>query len=212
MRRLSTFRLHTAVLAGAAVCASSAAHAQHVNPEDKRSVVTVAFADTPAGVCYDRAVATLEGIRSGYNRAAVGTCNAALEMELFGPDRTATHVNRAIILMARGDVDDAIEDLQTAIARAPDLQAAHLTLGGVYAGLERWADAEATLSHGIALEPTLASAEDYFARGGAREELGDIPGAYADYSRAAELAPEWDLPRQELARFQIISDSDDTGS
>jgi tetratricopeptide (TPR) repeat protein len=85
-----------------------------------------------------------------------------------------------------------------------------VNLGDAYLRLERWSDAEAAFTQGIALEPA-APHRAYFGRAIAREEAGDLEGAYADYSKAAELAPEWDLPRRELARFTVTTQGADGG-
>ena len=41
----------------------------------------------------------------------------------------------------------------------------------------------------------------YFNRGAAREALGDLRGAYEDYSTALEIQPDWGPANAELARF-----------
>jgi hypothetical protein len=37
----------------------------------------------------------------------------------------------------------------------------------------------------------------------AHENLGDLTAAYRDYSKAAELDPDWDAPKKELTRFTV---------
>ena len=44
----------------------------------------------------------------------------------------------------------------------------------------------------------------YFNRALAREEMGDLGGAYADYAQAAKLAPQWEQPKREMIRFTIV--------
>ena len=58
------------------------------------------------------------------------------------------------------------------------------------------------IDRGLALgvrEPQKA----WYNRGVANEGLGDLTAAYRDYSRAAELDPEWTAPKSELARFSV---------
>ena len=62
-------------------------------------------------------------------------------------------------------------------------------------------DATVAISLG-ALNSTQA-ARAYFYRAAANEDLGDARAAYGDYRQAAALAPSWDAPRLELARFQV---------
>ena len=35
--------------------------------------------------------------------------------------------------------------------------------------------------------------------------MGDLKGAYLDYRKAAELDPGFDLPRQQLTRFTVVT-------
>jgi hypothetical protein len=38
----------------------------------------------------------------------------------------------------------------------------------------------------------------------AREDAGDLVGAYLDYRQASQLDPAWDRPKKELARFTVV--------
>jgi tetratricopeptide (TPR) repeat protein len=44
----------------------------------------------------------------------------------------------------------------------------------------------------------------HLGRGIASEALGDVQSAYRDYRRAAELEPDSEDARLELARFQVV--------
>ena len=66
-------------------------------------------------------------------------------------------------------------------------------------------DAEALANFDRALTFNPAHPEKvYFNRALAREDMGDIKGAYADYRQASQLNPLWDKPKRELARFKVI--------
>ncbi len=41
----------------------------------------------------------------------------------------------------------------------------------------------------------------YYNRGIANEQLGDLKAAYADYSKALEINPNWAVAKSEVARF-----------
>jgi hypothetical protein len=57
----------------------------------------------------------------------------------------------------------------------------------------------------MALEHRLARpAAAHLGRGLASEALGDVSGAYRDIRRAAELEPDWEDARLQLARFQVV--------
>jgi len=43
----------------------------------------------------------------------------------------------------------------------------------------------------------------YYARGVANELNGDLTAAYYDIQRASQIAPEWELPSRDLARFIV---------
>lgn len=176
-------------LAGLVVATAPAALAQ--NP-------TIVLGESLARTCYENAAG------GQFTMQALEDCDRVFNTtDVSGHDRAATYTNRAVIRQGRGDIEGAIADLTAAIRLGPPLAVPHLNLGGIYALRGQWADARAEIDQGVALDPTAARANDYFTRAAAREELGDIPGAYADYQKAAELAPEWDMPRQELSRFRV---------
>jgi len=45
----------------------------------------------------------------------------------------------------------------------------------------------------------------YYNRAIAKENTGDIQGAYFDFKRADELNPDWDLAKRQMARFQVTT-------
>ena len=59
------------------------------------------------------------------------------------------------------------------------------------------------ISKGLALAPSHAE-RAYFNRAMAREDMGDLRGAYLDYREAAKMDPSWDRPKKELARFTVV--------
>lgn len=208
--QLSLFAATAGVLAGLSAAPASA---QRLGSLDTRAVDTVVVGESQAAQCYTAASSSLIETRSTYARHALASCNSALDSDgLNVADQAATLVNRAIVRRATGDLAGAAADLERAVARVPGLQEAQLTLGGVYANMARWADAETALSLGIALDPSVAVAEDYFTRASAREELGDLAGAYDDYRTAAELSPGWSAPRLELERFMVAPNAGNGGA
>jgi tetratricopeptide (TPR) repeat protein len=190
-------------LGGLAAAPAAAQRISGANPAATNA--TIVLGQSPARACYESAAA------ARITRGALEECDMALGGDLLAADRAATHVNRAILRELRGDLDGAAADLVEAIAIGPDLVQARVNLGGIYAKMERWADARVVLDEAIALAPD-AYPQAHFARGAAREELGDVEGAYADYKRAAELSPDWEAPKLELQRFQIVADEGDGAS
>ena len=74
--------------------------------------------------------------------------------------------------------------------------------GAAFVGTSRYGEGLSQIDQGLALgvkDPEKA----YYNRAIANENLGDVTAAYRDYSKAAELAPTWDAPKTELARFSV---------
>jgi tetratricopeptide (TPR) repeat protein len=133
---------------------------------------------------------------------ALDECTQALEESLNRHNRAGTLVNRGIIYMNRRAYDLALADFDDAIALEPDLAEGHINRGGALIARDDYAGALAALERGLALNPADPS-RAYYNRGIAHEELGQVREAYRDYRRAAELAPRWEPPRTELARFRV---------
>lgn len=133
------------------------------------------------------------------------SCNLALESEnLQQRDLAGTYINRGILYLVRGNYEDAKRDFDSAVTVMPSLGEAYTNRGAVLVALRRYQEAISDLDRGLELksgEPEKA----YFNRALADEGLDRIKDAYFDYTRAAELKPDWLLPRNELARFTVSS-------
>ncbi len=117
-------------------------------------------------------------------------------------DIVATHVNRGILYLRRGDVDAAMRDFDRAMQLDPDEPEAYLNRGSALLKREQTQNAVGMFNQALeknTTRPELA----YYARGVAHELLGNLRGAYQDYTRASQLAPQWEEPRMELARFRV---------
>jgi len=136
---------------------------------------------------------------------ALTDCDTAIGgQELSARDRAATVVNRGVIHLLRREADSALADFDRAIDWRPDLGEAYVNRGAALILRGDFAGAIASINKGLEL-----GAEDpheaYFNRAIAEEKLDNTRAAYADYRRAAELKPDWALPRAELARFTVTS-------
>jgi tetratricopeptide (TPR) repeat protein len=179
--RYATFALVT--LAAAAVAGSASAY------------VFVA-AGRLSTACYENA-------RDGLATAqALDQCDGAMTEALSPHDRAATYINRGVVHMNRGNPARALADFDNAIALQPQLAEGYINRGAALLVQNDLRGAIAAIDQGLQYTPE-DPARAYYNRGVAHEDLGEIRAAYHDYRRAAELAPTWDAPRVELARFRV---------
>jgi tetratricopeptide (TPR) repeat protein len=175
-----------AVLAAAALGAAGTAHAavtvQGSGLAEQCSTAAKAGSDTPV----DEAV-----------------CTQSIQEELMpARDRAGTYVNRGCIRLRAKRYDEAIADFDTAIQYQADLAEAYVNRGAAEIGKHRFKESVADLDKAIALgvqEPEKA----YYDRAVAHEWLEDYKAAYLDYQKALEIAPDWNLVNQQLARFTV---------
>jgi tetratricopeptide (TPR) repeat protein len=102
--------------------------------------------------------------------------------------------------LRRSQNDLALADLDGVLAADPRNAEALVNRGAALVQLRRFGEAISALtdalSYGVS-EPYKA----YYNRGAAREALGDLQGAYDDYSTALQIQPDWGPANAEVARF-----------
>lgn len=141
------------------------------------------------------------------SRAAIRECTIALEGETMSREAAAgTYVNRGIIYMRMSMLALAARDFDEAEEIMPSLPEASLNRGALLIRERRYAEALEQINHGLTLGPRQPE-RSYFNRALAKEGLRDYAGAYYDFQRALEIKPDWDRPRQELARYQVTETS-----
>lgn len=109
-------------------------------------------------------------------------------------------INRGIVHLRRRDSAAAIADFDAVLEEDEDNAEAHLNRAAALVQMGQHGPAIAEITEALSLgvtEPHKA----YFNRGLAREALGDVRGAYEDYSTALEIEPDWGPASAELARF-----------
>jgi tetratricopeptide (TPR) repeat protein len=152
------------------------------------------------GAAKDCSVAAING-RS--DRASVTTCTQALETEsLSFRDRARTYVNRGVLQMRQRNFAGAVSDFDAASKIDPNLGEAFVNRGAAYVGTRRYGEALTQIDQGLDLgvqDPEKA----FFNRAIAHENLGDVTAAYRDFSKASQLDPAWDAPKNELTRFTV---------
>ncbi len=131
-------------------------------------------------------------------------CNEAVdEAGLSHHDMVASYVNRGILKLRRGQVEESIADFDTALGMDPRQPEAYLNKGAALIRQDNARDALPLFT--VALERhTNRPAMAHFGRAIANETLGNVAAAYHDYRRATELEPDWAEPRTELARFRVM--------
>ncbi len=173
-------------------------------PARAESLVTI-LGVSPLAAC---ANAAADARRTGIGtRFALEMCDRAIQTwPLSQIDLAVAYVNRSVIDLVRADAASAIADTHAAIRLDATLAEAWLDRGIALSGVHR--SSEAIRDFAVALHLNIAKPElAYFDRAMAREDSGDLKGAYADYRHAADLNPGWAKPREELARFTVVHDT-----
>ena len=160
---------------------------------------TIVLGTSKARSCYESALTGNPGTRS-----ALGICREAITDPVISVrNRAATHANLGILLVRAGDLDTALDHYDQAIRLKDDMGQAYINRATLR--MEHLGDmvqAEADYSRAIDLGGTDMHIA-YFGRGLAREQLGDLPGAYQDLTTALDLRPGWAPVEAELARYSV---------
>jgi tetratricopeptide (TPR) repeat protein len=131
-------------------------------------------------------------------------CNAAIIREATSvEERSATLVNRGILLLVKRDGAAAERDFDEALSIDPTQPEAWLgkaiesqTAGD---GAQAVTFATRALQFG-ARRPAVA----YLVRGLANEQQGRLSAAYADLQTARQLEPNWAEPGAQLSRYKVV--------
>jgi len=134
----------------------------------------------------------------------MSACTTAIRMAGDSDARlAAAYTNRAILHLVRAEYQDSVTDSDSALQIDNQLTEALVNRGVAMLMQHRPGDAESDFTRALSLTGS-DQAMIYFNRAMAREDSGNLRGAYADYSQAAKLEPKWDRPRQELSRFTVV--------
>ena len=188
--KLSAFRM-LGVGLGSGLCLAAGLFAPKVHAQ-------VYVIDSPdATRCY-RAAAMFER-----NDAAIGSCTGAIRADALTPrDYGGTYVNRGLLELRAGRNEAAMDDFNKGVGLVPLLGEAWIdqAAGRLAVGDDQGAITDST--KGLALGSSHREMA-YWIRAYARERSHDWNGAYADYRRAAALAPSWREPQLDMARFEV---------
>lgn len=130
-------------------------------------------------------------------------CTQALDTEaLLAGDRAGTFVNRGVVRLRDGRYPDAIKDFDIAIELKPKFGEAFVNRGAARIGAHQFREAVADLDKALSMD-VLEPQKAYYNRALAYEWLDNPKAAWLDYNKALELAPDWDLVKQQLTRFTV---------
>ncbi|HYD87276.1 MAG TPA: tetratricopeptide repeat protein [Vitreimonas sp.] len=182
-----------ALAAGLALTASPAAATQ--DPHADPRAMTILGNDANARRCG-------QNVAGGDSSdATIAACTRALEYRrLTREAQVQLLVNRGVTHLRRQQNELAVADFDAVIVIDGENAEAHLNRGAALVQLRRYGPAIASLTEALGLgvqEPHKA----YFNRGIAREALGDLRGAFEDYTTALQIEPDWGPASAELARF-----------
>ncbi|MCA8900152.1 MAG: tetratricopeptide repeat protein [Hyphomonas sp.] len=132
-------------------------------------------------------------------------CSRALEAEVMKlENRAATFTNRGVLRMRAGKYDSALNDYSTAKKMRPELGAIWLNEGAAYIFRKDFGSALVSLDKAIELDSHDLYAA-YYNRAIARENTGDLQGAYYDFQKALELKPDFERAEWQLSRFTVTT-------
>ena len=132
-------------------------------------------------------------------------CSKALSAESMKlENRAATFTNRGVLRMRAGKYDGALNDYTTAKKMKPELGAIWLNEGAAHIFLKDYNSALVSLDKAIELDSQDLYAA-YYNRAIAKEHTGDVPGAYYDFQKSAELNPDFERTQWQLSRFTVTN-------
>jgi tetratricopeptide (TPR) repeat protein len=134
---------------------------------------------------------------------SIGVCDDALSSaSLDRRDTAATYLNRGILEMSRERYQAAESNFHSSLSYMPKLPEAHVDLGATLIGMKRYREGVAETELGLSLK-SHEPERGYYNLGIAYERLGDLQKAYESYRQASMLAPNWQDPKDEMARFTV---------
>ena len=138
------------------------------------------------------------------DKSPIEICSLAIDQGAMSlRDLAGTHVNRGVLRFLGSDFDGALRDFDAAIRADDEIGEAHANRGAALVALKRYADSIPAITKGIELVSEEIE-KCYYNRAIAYEETGNVKGAYFDYLKASELAPEWEAPKAQLGRFKVV--------
>jgi tetratricopeptide (TPR) repeat protein len=159
------------------------------------------LASGTADACAAASAATQESGQAA--DAALANCTMAVKLAISDSARAEVLNNRSVLLYARGEYGAALADNTAALKINDRMAEAIVNRGSIFLIQHRPQAAAANFDRALSFNPAHPE-KVYFNRALAREDMGDLNGAYADYAQASKLAPQWEQPKREMTRFTIV--------
>jgi tetratricopeptide (TPR) repeat protein len=141
----------------------------------------------------------------GKSSDAEAICTRALEHEALNlSNKAATYTNRGVLRMRQGNYDAALADYALAKRLRPETGATWLNEGAALIFKKDYNAALASLEKAIELDSQDLYAA-YYNRAIAREQMGDVEGAYFDFVKSKELNPGFAATDRQLSRFTVTT-------
>jgi len=150
-------------------------------------------------------------VNNNATEADLAKCTKAAELADLASDRAIALSNRSLLNFERADYNAAMADNTAAMQIDDRIAEVFVNRGAILLGTHHASDAAASFSRALTFAPAQAGysssdrAKIHFDLAMAREDMNDLKGAYIEYAVAAQMAPQWDLPKQQMARFSIAS-------
>lgn len=150
--------------------------------------------------CYE----AVKYAKTSFQRAE-DICNRALSAgNLNATNRSATYVNRGIARMRDGRYDAALSDYAKAERLNAEKGPLYLNRGAAHIYKKDFTSALTDLNTAIDLGTQDVFAA-YYNRAIAKENTGDVQGAYFDFKKALELKPDFRQAELQLQRFTVTT-------
>ena len=134
----------------------------------------------------------------------IKTCTAALEQTPMSVhDRAATLINRGILRARNSDAEGALSDYNKGLELDASLGEGYVDRGAAEIVMRNFDVALADIDKGISLNANRLEIA-YYDRAIVDEALGNVRDAYADYKKAVELEPNFQLANDQLMRFKVV--------
>ena len=151
-----------------------------------------------AAQCYDYTIKENQGTRS-----AIESCSEAFEQLISQKDRAATHVNRGVLYMRKGDQERAMTDYMAALKIDPNLTQAYVNQAASLIRQKKFDEALEALNTALKDKESPTRTAALYNRAIALDWKEDYRGAYTDLKAALAIQPDWEPALRLISRYEV---------